>query len=145
MYVLLIVFIYTNNNLLRFLLVQLYLESLVGKRSPKAIRAALKNLPSGSNAYDHTYKDTMIRIEEQVNDQEELAKQALSWITCTQRPLTILELQYTLTIEVGEPELDKDNLLEIRDIVSVYIGLVTINKQSNIICLVYYTTQEYFE
>jgi hypothetical protein len=74
MYVLLIVFIYTNNNLLRFLLVQLYLESLVRKRSLKAIWSALKNLPSRSNTYNYTYKDTMIRIKEQVNDQEELAK-----------------------------------------------------------------------
>lgn len=43
-----------------FLLAQLHLDSLVGKRSPKAVRAALNKLPSGSNAYDHAYKDAMI-------------------------------------------------------------------------------------
>ena len=87
----------------------------------------------------------MIRIEEQVNDQEELAKQVLLWITCVQRLLTILELQYTLAVEVGKPELDEDNLPEIGDMVSVYTGLVTINKQSNVIRLVYYITQEYLK
>jgi hypothetical protein len=48
-------------------------------------------------------------------------------------------------MEVGESELDEDNLLEIKDMVSVCVGLVTINGESNTICLVHYTTQEYFE
>jgi hypothetical protein len=131
--------------LLRFLLAQLHLDSLVGKRSTKAIRGALKNLPSGSNAYDHAYKDAIIRIEGQVTDQEELAKQVLLWITCAERSLTTLELQYALAVEVGESGLDKDNLPEIEDMVSVCAGLVTIDEESNVIRLVHYTTQEYFE
>ena len=56
------------------------------------------------------YKDAMKRIEGQVLDQEELAKQVLSWITCAQRPLTTSELQHALAVEVGEPELDEDDL-----------------------------------
>ncbi|KAL1906533.1 hypothetical protein Sste5344_007701 [Sporothrix stenoceras] len=59
-----------------FLLAQLHLESLIGKRSPKALRAAITNLPTGSDAYDRAYNDAMQRIEGQVRDQEELAKQA---------------------------------------------------------------------
>jgi hypothetical protein len=86
----------------------------------------------------------MIRIEGQVTDQEELAKQVLSWITCAERPLTTLELQHALAVEC-EPELDEDNLLEIGDMVSVCAGLVTIDEESNVIRLVHYTTQEYFE
>jgi len=79
-----------------FLLAQLHLESLTGKRSPKAIRAALKNLATGSGAYDHAYEDAMERIDSQIKDQEELAKQVLSWITCAKRPLTTSELQHAL-------------------------------------------------
>jgi len=41
----------------RFLLAQL--NSLIGKRSPKA---TLKKLPAGSEAYDHAYNDAMERI-----------------------------------------------------------------------------------
>jgi ankyrin repeat protein len=111
----------------------------------KFLRAALKNLPSGSIAYDHAYNDAMFRIEGQVTDQEDLAKQVLSWITCAERPLNILELQYALAVEAGESELDEDNLPELEDMVSVCAGLVTIDKESNIIRLVHYTTQEYFE
>jgi hypothetical protein len=56
------------------LLAQLYFESLTGKRAPKAVRTALKNLATGSGAYDQAYKDAMERIEGQLVDQEKLAK-----------------------------------------------------------------------
>ena len=41
----------------RFLLAQLHFDSLKGKRSPKAIRTALKELSTGSDAYDDAYND----------------------------------------------------------------------------------------
>ncbi|KAN0102723.1 hypothetical protein V8E51_011036 [Hyaloscypha variabilis] len=128
-----------------FLLAQLYLDSLTGKRSPKAVRATLKNLAIGSGAYDHAYENAMERINGQIQDQKELAKQALSWITCAKRQLTTIELQHALGVEIGESELDVENLSQIEDIVSVCAGLVTIDKESGIIRLVHYTTQEYLE
>src|SRR5436309_1413742 len=130
---------------LRFLLAQLHLDSLIGKRSPKAIRIALKTLPKGSEALDNAYEEAMERIEGQIADSQELAKQVLSWITCAKRPLTTLELRYALAVEIGESELDEENLPEIEDMVSVCAGLVTVDEESNIIRLIHYTTQEYFE
>src|SRR5712692_3264275 len=94
---------------LRFLLAQLHMDSLKGKKSPKAVRNALKRLPTGSEAYDNAYKDAMERIEGQRADEEELAKQVLSWITCAKRPLTTLELEHALAIETGESQLDTEN------------------------------------
>ena len=67
------------------------------------------------------------------------------WITCAKRPLTTSELCYALAVEVGEPELDQENLLDITDMVSVCAGLVTVDDVSNVIRLVHYTTQKYFE
>ncbi|KAF2175872.1 hypothetical protein K469DRAFT_763229 [Zopfia rhizophila CBS 207.26] len=127
-----------------FLLAQLHIGTLIGKRSPKAIRIALKNLPTGSEAYDHAYKEAMERIEGQVADSRDLAKQ-LSWITCAKRRLTILELRHALAVEIGASELDEENLPEIEDMVSVCAGLVTVDEESDIIRLVHYTIQEYFE
>ncbi|KAH7370405.1 ankyrin repeat protein, partial [Rhexocercosporidium sp. MPI-PUGE-AT-0058] len=118
---------------------------LIGKRSPKAVQIALKNLVRGSEAYDHAYEDAMERINGQIKDQEELAQQALSWITCAKRPLATSELQYALAIEIGESQLDKENLPEVEDIVFICAGLITVDVESGIIRLVYYTTQEYFE
>ena len=87
----------------------------------------------------------MERIEGQVADSQELAKQVLSWIACAKRPLTTLELRHALAVEIDEPELDEENLPEIEDMVSVCAGLVTVDEESDIVRLVHYTTQEYFE
>lgn len=52
----------------RFLLAQLHLESLTGKRAPKAVRTALENLAIGFKAYDHAYETAIERINTQVKD-----------------------------------------------------------------------------
>src|ERR1700733_1672808 len=132
-------------NTFRFLLAQLHLDSLVGKTSPRTIRTALEKLPTGSEAYDYAYKDAMTRIEGQVKDQKELAKQVLSWITCAKRPLTTSELQHALAVDPGDSELGEDNLPQVEDVRSVCAGLVTVDEESHIIRLVHYTAQEYFE
>ena len=75
----------------------------------------------------------------------ELATRVLLWITCAMRPLTISELQHAMAVEVGDSELDEENIPQVEDIVSVCAGLVTIDKESGIIRLVHYTTQQYFE
>lgn len=134
----------TNINLARFLFAQLHLDSLIGKGSPKAVRAVLLNLPTGS-------EHTTLRTRTQWNvskgrllTSETLQRRLLSWITCAKRPLTKLELQYALGVEIGESELDHDNLPQIEDMVSVCAGLVTV-EESGIIRLVHHTTREYFE
>jgi hypothetical protein len=129
----------------RFLLAQLHLNSLEGKTSAKAIKAALKRLPTGSEAYDSAYKEAMERIEGQIADSRKLAKQVLSWIICARRRLTTLELRHALAVEIGESKLDEENLPEIEDVLSVCAGLVTVDEQSDVIRLVHYTTQQYFE
>lgn len=121
------------------------MNSLIGKNSRKAVLKVLKSLPTGTNAYDSAYADAMKRVEGQVADQREMAKQILSWITCSRTRLKTHELQHALAVEIGEEYLDEDNIPEIEDMISVCAGLVTVDKQSNIIKLVHYTTQEYFE
>ena len=135
----------TPANLTRFLLAQLHLHSLKGKRAPTAVRDALKKLPTGSEAYDRAYSDAIERIEGQLSDQAELAKEVLSWITCAKRPLTTLELQHALATKANQTEFDVGNKPDIEDIVSVCAGLVTVDEEGGIIRLVHYTTQEYLE
>ncbi|KAI1453073.1 ankyrin repeat-containing domain protein [Annulohypoxylon moriforme] len=127
-----------------FLLAQLYLDSLVGKRSARAIRVALAKLPTGSSAYNSAYQQAIERIKGQVKDQEELAKQVLSWIIYAKRPLTTFELQHALAVEAGMSVLDEENIPDIDDMVSVCTGLVTVDKERNVIRLVHHTMQEYF-
>ncbi len=129
----------------RFLLAQLHFDSIRTKKTLKKMKVALNNLPTGPKAYDYAYEEAMNRITSHDQDSEDLAKQVLLWITCAKRPLTTTELQHALAVEISEVELDKENLPQIEDMVSVCAGLVTIEEESNTIRLVHYTTQEYFE
>src|SRR3984957_2730079 len=131
------------------------MDSLVGKTNPKAIRLSLKSFrreseasssdDERSKALDQAYTQTIQRIEGQQEDFRDLAKKALAWITCTKRPLTTLELRHALAVEIGQSELDEENVPEIEDMVFVCAGLVTVDEQSNIIRLVHYTTQQFLE
>jgi len=85
----------------------------------------------------------MQRIEEQSSDRAELGKEVLAWITCLRRPFKASELRKALGIRVGQSSFDQDDCADIVDMVSACAGLVTINKKSNTIRLVHYTTQEY--
>ncbi|KAK2792588.1 hypothetical protein FQN52_003093 [Onygenales sp. PD_12] len=128
-----------------FLLAHLHLNSLIGKVSPKAIRTALKKLPSGSDAYDAAYQGIMKRVENQLPDQVKLAKRVLSWIVCARRPLKQTELLHALAVEPQEHEFDKSNLSDVSTIISPCAGLVTVDEKSSIIRLIHYTTQEYLD
>ncbi|PCG99584.1 Hypothetical protein PENO1_002190 [Penicillium occitanis (nom. inval.)] len=127
-----------------FLLAKLHLGSLKGKSSPKAIRTALRKLHTGSEAYDHAYKDAMERIEQQGTEKKDLAKNILSWITCAKRRLTIDELVHAVAVEIGLSYLDEENLSDMQYMISVCAGLVAVDEESGIIRLIHYTTQEYF-
>ncbi|KFY41758.1 hypothetical protein V494_02806 [Pseudogymnoascus sp. VKM F-4513 (FW-928)] len=128
-----------------FLLARLHVESLRGKMTKKAIRSTLRNLPRGSTALNKAYDEAIERIESQLPEQSELAKTVLSWISYAMRQLTTKELTHALAVEEGESELDEDNILDMEDIISVCAGLVAVDEESDIIRLVHYTTQEYFE
>lgn len=124
---------------------RLHLNSLRDKLRRKHVIQALENLPRGQKALDSAYADTIERIDGQQPGCRDLAKRVLMWISHARRPLTITELRYALAVELGEPELDEDNLPEVQDMVSFCEGLVTVDEKSNIIRLVHFTTQEYFD
>jgi hypothetical protein len=91
------------------------------------------------------YGEAIERINSQMQGFRNLAMKVLSWITCAKRPLTICELQHALGTKARTSKLDDGDFPQTEDMVSVCAGLVTIDKESRIIRLVHYTTQEYFE
>jgi hypothetical protein len=133
------------------------MESLVGLTTVSGVRLKLepfKREPGGldgtpqdrnSNALDKAYDDAVDRINFQGEKPQELATKALSGITGAKRPITTLELQHALAVKLRDIELDEDNIPETDDITSVCFGLVTVDEETDIIRLVHYTTQEYFE
>ncbi|RDW67885.1 hypothetical protein BP6252_09281 [Coleophoma cylindrospora] len=128
-----------GKTILTFLLAELYFESISTKTTLKKVKDVLKILPTGIKAYDYAYREAMTRITGYDADSEELAKQVLSWITCSRRPLSTSELQCALAVEIGEAELDEENLPQLEDI-SVCAGLVTIDEKSRIIRLALLTS-----
>jgi len=130
---------------IRFLLARLHVDSLRGKTTKKAIKSTLEKLPKGSTALNKAYDEAIERIESQLPEESELAKNVLSWITYAQRSLTTKELSHALAVEAGESKLDKDNIPDIEDMISVCAGLVAVDEESDVVRLVHYTTQEYFE
>ena len=134
-----------SSQLCRFLLARLHIDSLLDKRTKSKVQSTLEKLSKGPEALHKAYDDAITRIEGQLPDDRALAKSVLSWITYAQRPLTTEELCHALAVEVGKEELDLGNIPDVEDVVSVCAGLVTVDEESNIIRLVHYTTQEYFE
>lgn len=138
----------------RFLLAQIYLDSLNGKGAKRSIRHALEWFQKQKSesdekekleVLDRAYGDAMERINGQNRGSKKIALDILSWITFAKRPLTVLELQHALAVEVGQSALDEENILSTKFMLSTCAGLVTVDEKSEIIRLVHYTTQEYFQ
>jgi ankyrin repeat protein len=105
----------------------------------------LEKLGKGAAALGKAYGHAIERIDGQLAEDRSLARRTISWISHAQRPLTAQELCHALAIVPGDRCLNRDNFYDVEDIIFVCAGLVIVDKESNIIRLVHYTTQEYFE
>ena len=118
------------------------MNSLVRKDNLKAVRKALGTLP---RELDDSYEEAMQRIQSQDQEKAKRAEQVLSWISYALRPLTVKEIRHALAVEPEDVDFDPEAMPDEDVLVSVCAGLVAIDRESNIIRLVHYTTQEYFE
>jgi hypothetical protein len=57
----------------------------------------------------------------------------------------VRELQHALAVEPDDKTIDEEALVDETLMISVCAGIVTVDQESNIIRLVHYTTEEYFE
>ncbi|KAH6970692.1 hypothetical protein BKA56DRAFT_559122 [Ilyonectria sp. MPI-CAGE-AT-0026] len=128
-----------------FLLAQLHMNTLIGLPTKGDVKNALRNLAKGQDGLDETYKLAMQRIEGQGVGYRDLAIKILSWIVQAVRPLSTLELRHALAVRPSTNRLDHDFIPAVGILQSVCTGLVTVDEESEVIRLVHYTTQEYFE
>ncbi|KAI0849090.1 ankyrin repeat-containing domain protein [Daldinia vernicosa] len=122
-----------------FLLAQLYLGFLDDKTTIKEVKTALKSFQKQSEqptedmkvqVLNDAYEIALERINGQKRGFRTLAFRVFSWITCASRPLNTLELQHALAVEVGEKELDNDNVTEVELIISVCAGILRENAKT---------------
>ncbi|KAF3289933.1 hypothetical protein TWF970_003676 [Orbilia oligospora] len=141
-----------------FLLAELQFDAIESLDEPnwKEIQTCLERFGTSSESpYDVTYQTIMNRICGKDPDIKKDKKasvgsarkafQVLSWITRSSRHLTKEELQHAIAVEPGTNKIDKNNITNINDIISLCRGLVTYEEESNTVKLAHYTVQEYFE
>jgi len=112
------------------------------QRTVRAVRTKAENLPSG---LDKTYDDVMERISKQAPADVDLAFKVLSWVTYAKRPLKPEELQYAVATAPGMTSLDDDDLTDVEDLLSFCAGIAIVDRESNVVRLVHYTTQGFLE
>ncbi|PYI02595.1 purine and uridine phosphorylase [Aspergillus sclerotiicarbonarius CBS 121057] len=122
-----------------FLLAQLYMSSLRGKETKKAIYRELDQMGTGNEGLDQAYHSAYNRID------SELARSPLCWVVCARRVLTADELQHALAIEPGTRSLDPTNFYDLQEIVSSCACLMVVDTISKNIRLVHATAKDYFQ
>lgn len=105
---------------------------------------ALTEMSNNSGLRRLAYQETMKRIESQSPNLRNLAIHALSWIVCAKRPLSILELQHALAIQTGSHSIDTEDVADATLIISVCVGLVSVDMESGVVRLDHPTTQGFY-
>ncbi|KAJ6579088.1 hypothetical protein DFH09DRAFT_979758, partial [Mycena vulgaris] len=131
-----------DNSKGMFLLAKLHIESLAAKNTIKAVREALQHLPKD---LQHTYNETMERINHQSDEDRQLGLLVLTWVGNAKRLLSVSELQEALAIERDSTFLDPDNLLDMNIVLSVCAGLITVDETGFVVRLIHYTAQSYLD
>lgn len=121
------------------------MDDLASKLTPKAILAALNNLPT---EVDDIYELAMHRIEDLNEYRRDIAKRFLMWITYTFRPLTTTEIEYAVAILLDTSNIEEDAIVDEDDVIracdlqSMCAGLIAIDEAGKV-GLVHYTAQRY--
>ncbi|MCJ1244382.1 hypothetical protein MMC30_001580 [Trapelia coarctata] len=127
-----------------FLLARLHVESLASAAglSIRHIRQKLQTLPTTLRGI---YDAAMQRIKNQEQDHQNIAFKALAWLSYAFRSLSLKEIQHALAIEPGDTALDDELIMDEQSITGLCAGLVVVDEGTNVVNLVHYTTENYFE
>lgn len=121
------------------------MSMLVDMPTKGHLKHALKALSATGNQLRDIYEQALTRIAAQSQEIRNLAMYTLSWISHARRPLSPEELKHALAVQFDTHEMDTDYLPSTKLLLSICVGLITIDQDSDIVRLVHYSTQEYFE
>ncbi|KAJ7740991.1 hypothetical protein B0H14DRAFT_2989673 [Mycena olivaceomarginata] len=125
-----------------FLLAKLHMDSLVNKQNVAAVRDALMKLSSNLNS---AYDDIVNRINQQNEEDRQLAWRTLSWVVHAKKPLQPSRLKEALAVEPEAIALDPERQTDMDIVLSVCAGLVVVDEVDNTVRLIHYTTQIYLQ
>lgn len=129
----------------RFLLAWLQISTLLSQPTKGDLLEVLSSFNKGEQGLDEHYDQAMTRIQDQEPKRKALAMKILTWIVHSKIPLTMGELQHALAVRENSDELDENYIPRSEIILSLCAGLVIVDEESDVVRLVHYTTQEYFE
>ncbi|KAJ7574506.1 hypothetical protein C8J56DRAFT_1172812 [Mycena floridula] len=131
-----------------FLLAKLHLYSLARQTNVKALRKALEGLPAD---IWKSYDNAMLRIDAQGETDSKLAYHIFYWLSCSKRPLTVLELQHAVAVSLDSEmtDMEPDAIVDIRILTDVCAGLIitdeSLTRARTTVRLVHYTMQKYLQ
>ena len=126
----------------RFLLVSLNIDAILQGTTISRRRRKLDAMNNVLGLED-AYSETLSRITGQGEEEARLGMATLMWISHSERPLKADELCHALSVEVGSPNLDDDNVPSISTLLGSCQGLVTVDKEASTVRLIHFTLQEY--
>ncbi|KAJ7600104.1 ankyrin repeat-containing domain protein [Mycena floridula] len=131
-----------------FLQAKLHLDSLAKQTNVNALRKALEGLPED---IWRSYDNAMLRIDAQGETDSKLAYHIFYWLSCSKKPLTVLELQHAVAVSL-DPEMtdmDPEAIVDIETLTDVCAGLIitdeSFTRSQLTVRLVHYTMQEYLQ
>jgi hypothetical protein len=93
-----------------------------------------------------TYDAAIARIHAEPDGRDtEIALKALMWITFAKEPLEADVLLHALAVREDKKDLKESDLENIRNVVSLCVGLAAVDQEGGEIRLVHETTKEYLE
>ncbi|KAJ7600180.1 ankyrin repeat-containing domain protein [Mycena floridula] len=138
-----------------FLQAKLHLDSLAKQTNVKTLLKALDRLPE---VIWRSYDNAMLRIDAQGETDSKLAYHIFYWLSCSERPLTVLELQHAVAVSLDPEmtEMEPDAIVDIETLTDVCAGLIIIDEsftgsswwavdKAPTVGLVHYTMQEYLQ
>ena len=89
------------------------------------------------------YGSTLDRIKRQGGEKARLGMAAVMWISHAERPLKADELSHALSVEIGSPNLNTENIPSIGTVLACCQGLIVVEKETSTVRLTHFTLQEY--
>jgi len=131
------------HSLVRFLLVALNIEAILGETSVASRKEMLREVEAAGVGLDSVYFQTLQRIREQRGDRSRLGMEVLMWVSHAERPLRIDELCHALAVDMQSTDLDPENVRPQDTVLGSCLGLAVVDAETSTVRLIHYTLQEY--
>ncbi|KAH6909913.1 ankyrin repeat-containing domain protein, partial [Coprinopsis sp. MPI-PUGE-AT-0042] len=122
-----------------FLHASLQLEALSQCSSIREVRQTLAAFPV---SIEGVYRQTWLRILEQLPGHVSLAKAVLVWVLNASRPMTIEEVERAVATSPDTFQFEQDRLVRGTTLIAYCRGLVTLEVESRLVRLVHYTAKD---